>query len=463
MEPFESDGLFWLPNDASNQVAGRISFNPAQGTRLSLIGSFVSPSTFADIEDSPHETIIHGVAGKRYLTLTGCRRSSSRIESPGIRLDEHRADFMFAGHTLIGTDELSFERVSVGLSNLYDWAGMEIVSHQRSMKPGSREFASYSLTLTPMDPIEHAMNGYKISIGNTWKILGSRQNPGFQQDFAFNIDYDTPTAFQEITADVATLQDLLTATTNSVSTPTKIMLRATVGNEGEPRQVIVQVYAQQVAQVAAKTPRPGSALLTFNQIGGLPAVARWFEFSKNRRVILGQMLSAIYNSQLYTENKFFNAVSAAETLHRMEFPNEVIPAEDYKYFRRMLARQVSKRHRSWLSQQLAYSNEPRLRDRLTVLANFGNLSKVMGCGAEDWARAVTEARNRMVHHDKGKGPGASSHDLYWLAESLRIITLLCIARFCDFQSGYLEHVTKSQSVKFIAEKVQQITRSAKVN
>ncbi|MET9558724.1 HEPN domain-containing protein [Streptomyces tauricus] len=307
-----------------------------------------------------------------------------------------------------------------------------------------------------MEKIEHPADGCRISIGGVWKILGSDQKPGFEEDFSIAISYENPVDLESITQDVAVLQDLLTATADAVSVPTDIMLTVTSGDsEIDDDPSFVQVYGQQPAYARVKESKPGDMVLRLRDLGGISSVARWFNFVRGRRVVLGLMLSSKY-SQMYTENKFFNVVSAAETLHRMEFSNELRPADEYKNFRRMLVRNVPKKYRSWLSQQLLYSNEPRLRDRLIELAEYAELSSVLNCDAQSWAKAVTDARNRMVHHDKGKGPGASTVELYWLAESLRLMVLLCLAKFCEFQEGYVNKIREARSVSFLVGRVGEI-------
>ncbi|QQM40931.1 ApeA N-terminal domain 1-containing protein [Streptomyces liliifuscus] len=454
MESFESDGLFWLPNQEEDQVAGRVSFSPITGTRLSLIGGF-SETPFGDMENGPEASIIHGVAGKRFLTLIGSSRASRRFESPGFMREDYRVEYMFAGQALLAPESVVFNRVSVRFNNLYDWIGYSSVSREHVFD-AQNKLVKAGLTLTPMEKIEHPADGCKISIGGVWKILGNQQNPGFEQDFSISIAYEDPVGFESIVGDVTVLQDLLTATTDAVSVPTHITLEIPVGSgEGDSKPSFVQAYGQQPAYTRVKESKPSDMVLKLKEIGDIPSVARWFNFVRGRRVVLGLMLSSKY-SQMYTENKFFNAVSAAETLHRMEFPNELRPADEYKHFRRMLVRHVPKKYRSWLSQQLLHSNEPRLRDRLIELAEYADLPSVLKCDAQHWAKAVTDARNRMVHHDKGKGPGASTVELYWLAESLRLMVLLCLARFCEFQEGYVEKIRNAQSVNFLVKRVGEI-------
>jgi hypothetical protein len=454
VDTFESDGLFWLPEGEDNQVAGRVSFDPAKGTRLALIGGF-SETTFGDFGDGSQISVVHGVAGKRFLTLVDCSRVSRRYESPGFMRDEYRADCMFAGQALLSSNSVKFGQVSARFSNLYDWIGHSSVSRNHEFD-AQHKLTKSSLTLTPFKTIEHAANGYVISVSGVWKILGSEQKPGFEEDFSIGISYDTPVDFSSIKADLTVLQDLLTATTDSVCVPTAITLEIPPeAGESDRRTASVQAYVQQTAYARAADAKPSDMILRLGDIGGIGGVARWFEFVRDRRVVLGLMLSSTY-TKMYTENKFFNAVSATETLHRMEFPNEILPVDEYKYFRRMLVKYVPKQYRSWLSQQLAYSNEPRLRDRLAELAEYAGLPTLINCDARQWAKSVTDARNRMVHHDKGKGPGASTVELYWLAESLKLLLLLCLAKFCEFPDGYSEKIRAVPSVEFVCQRVGEL-------
>lgn len=457
MEPFESDGLFWLPDEEENQVAGRISFDPSKGVLLSLIGSFSDTKFGEDFHSTKNISAIHGVAGKRYLTLISCRRVSGRFESPGFQREDYRAESLFAGMGLLDPDDLRFDQVTVEFSNLFDWISRTAVSREYAFDKASNKLEKATLILETLPTEEISTDGFKVAITSSWKVLGSTQNPGFEQDFAFRITYENEVEYSAIKQDISSLQDLLTALTESTATPTGIGLWVPEPNEDglKGKRIKFSAYGQQSSHSMATSNKPHEALLNFQQAGGLPSLVRWLEFTRDRRIVLALSLSSRYR-QMYVENKFFNAVSAAETLHRMEFANGLHPAQEYKNFRKMLVRYVPKKYRGWLSQQLAYSNEPRLRHRLRELAEFSQLSTIIGCEPEAWAGAITNARNRMVHHDKGKGSGASFAELYWLSESLQLLVLTCLAKFCEFKEGHLEEIKENDSVQFMAVRVQEI-------
>ncbi|WP_329616549.1 hypothetical protein OG244_28900 [Streptomyces brevispora] len=458
MEAFESDGIFWLPGDEGNQVAGRVSFDPVAGTLLHLIGSF-SGDGFR-LDESPTPEIVLGVAGKRYMTLTGCSVKTRKFESPGFATEIYRARFLFAGHWLIDSPDPTFERMSIKFNNLYDWVERNAVSRELVFSNGRRNLVKATLILEPAEVEKCQGDGYEIALTGSWKIHGSEKNPGFEQDYSLRVSYDVPADFETVTGDLRILQDLITATSDAVSIPTDVTLY--IPKEGaedsqESREG-VKLYGQQMPYPRAKEKKAHDMPLSLKGIGGLAAVAGWMGFMRDRRVLTGLLLSPIYG-QMYVDNQFFNRVSAAETLHRMEFSNELRPADEYKNFRKMLVRYVPKNYRGWLSQQIVYSNEPRLRDRLGELAEFADIGSLIGCDARRWARTITEARNRMVHHDKGKGGGGSSAELYWLGESLKIVVLASLAKFSDFAEGAQAHLREAEDVVFMAGKVRQIIES----
>ncbi|MFF7825088.1 HEPN domain-containing protein [Streptomyces rochei] len=453
MEAFESDGLFWLPENPDVEVAGRLHFDPTAGVKLSLIGTLREDDLFSSLNSGTSESAIYGVAGKRYITMMDCDRIGHRIESPGIPREDYTCSFLLAGSSLVKTDGQRFSKAFVRFTHLFDWVDKPAVSREMVIDKETGHLTKAVLTFTPPSEDEHQAADTKVSITSAWTIPGSQKDPGFTQDYAVNLSYDSPADFDRVRGDISVMQDLISATSNTAVLLTRFSVRFTeTDEEGGEVPRLVQVYAQQSAELSTPSAKHREPLLRLDDIGGVSAMCRWLDFNRSRKIVLGQLLASTYR-KMYVENRFFNAVSAAETLHRMEFPNYVSPVNEYKQFKRMLVRHVPKKYRSWLSQQLAFSNEPRLRVRLAELAEFARISQVFGCDAEKWAKAVTDARNRMVHHDKGLGGGASNSELYWLSESLRVVTLLCLARFCEFPDSAWDKVTKHASVQLIRDRM----------
>src|SRR5437764_14396941 len=71
---------------------------------------------------------IHGVAGKRYLTLDKCFNTNTTLETPGIRRQNYYVNRILAGHLFGNDEELTFDRCSVNFDQLPAWVHRSGVS-----------------------------------------------------------------------------------------------------------------------------------------------------------------------------------------------------------------------------------------------------------------------------------------------------------------------------------------------
>ena len=122
MERLDVDGLFWLVDKPDDKVAGRLRFDPAEGVRLSLIG------TFKDFVPSGHNPPVHmnAIAGGRFLTLEGCHFDQLTVEyagggQSGLTRHEYRSDLLFAGLHRDDSEPLQFRNVLLHLRYLEQW------------------------------------------------------------------------------------------------------------------------------------------------------------------------------------------------------------------------------------------------------------------------------------------------------------------------------------------------------
>ena len=200
---------------------------------------------------------------------------------------------------------------------------------------------------------------------------------------------------------------------------------------------------------------------TFDQIGGINTVAKWITISRQYRVVLGFLLTVMYSTRLYEENRYSNVISAAESYHRMRFPNEVKPKSEFRSYRRKLVKAVrigvGPSAANWVGDQLLYSNEPRLRIRLSELANHaGSAFTALIGDIEVWASVVTMARNRLTHHDEHQPFERRRGDLLFLADSLYVLVMLCMFKECEVPDDVLINIQGNRRIQFIHEKLEEI-------
>ena len=121
MKSFEGEGVFWLPSDEETQLAGRIVFDPIKGSTLSLLGAFDSLRGLP-VQNSKMLRI-HGVAGKRYLTLEKCFVTDTVHEVPGIARQTFNVGAIITNHLFNNSEALTFDEVSVTFDQLPQWIG----------------------------------------------------------------------------------------------------------------------------------------------------------------------------------------------------------------------------------------------------------------------------------------------------------------------------------------------------
>jgi hypothetical protein len=308
------------------------------------------------------------------------------------------------------------------------------------------------------------MRDEELRLSSTWQLGGNNLTETYlNQDVYLELKYPTAQPLERVLDDVKHLQDLLTLVTAAPTVPEDITLwREDIAHDvptGERRPQAMTYYAGQLAErVRLDAPQSSEKVLfQFKDIGGLPTIAQWVMAARDYRTVLGSLLSIRYSAGLYVENRFNNVISAAESLHRLRFPNEVMPQEKYDERIAEILSDVRKSRQKWLKYKLKYTNEPRLWDRLDALVKYaGTAFAALYDDPEPWITVVTESRNRLTHHDKDRAIDFQSGDLPFLAESVFVLVMLCMFKECEVTDDTLTAIGKNSSIQFLHTKLAEI-------
>jgi ApeA N-terminal domain 1/Apea-like HEPN len=412
---------------------------------------------------------IVGAAGGKDVTLDGCVIRNTSFSSPGILRQEYYVPMVFTGVQFDADEALDFDKVTVSFDHLPFWINRNNFnfSLDTSSPNDLTTVTKYTVT-SEVPPKESARTdqtevelGYNSSVGgDRFTEMHVTQRP------SLSLAYTERRALLDILADVNGLQDLVTLGMGAPAVLTDVVLRrsdlARQIPDGRTVQIPIQAYWSNIAErVRVAKPSDKDMLFSFGQADGLRTIAKWVQLSRDYRLVLGLLLSEQYAPQMYGENAFANAISAAETLHRMRFENEIEPTAIFKSRKRKMADAVKKalgpKAKDWLHQQLAYSNEPRLRKRLADLANYAgpNLSGLVG-DVDTWAGVVTLVRNRMTHHDPNQRIERQPGDLTFLGNSIYIVTALALLRECDVPDVVYQAVLQSARAAFTRGKLSEV-------
>lgn len=467
MDQFEYDGVFWSSESPDQKLAGRITYKPAEGAMLDLIGSFDEPDIAASV-DGPTRRI-NGIAGAKDLTLDGCVARGARLEGPGMLRQEYYAPVVLAGVHFGPEDTLDFESVTLDFDQLAFWINRSTfgVSIQTSI-PHDFSTATKISIESEVPPAETDNTGeVEVRLSSAWSLSGDRiTEMRLSRTPRITLNYGRRLPLLEIITDINGVQDLITLAMDAPAVPTIIELRrsdiSAQTGPGRDMELPVEAYWANIAEyVRRTTPSSGTMFFSFDQINGLTALARWISVSRQYRLVLGLLLSIRYSQRLYDENRYTNAISAAETFHRMRFDNELRPAAEFKSYKRKIASAVKsalgRKARDWINGQLAYSNEPRLRERLVEVANFAGPSFASFVGdVATWSSVVALVRNRLTHHDLSQRIQRKPGDLSALTDSLYIATMLSLMRECELPDSIFDSFQSSKRMITVREELSEV-------
>lgn len=434
IEGFEHNGLWWLPNEPSNQVSGKLKFESNEGANLELIGSFIKDLTENSELLSP-EIILGFSTNGRNITLHKCIETNRNLNIPGIITSSFISNLVLIGAHFEKPEDISFKSISVNLSYFDEWVdisgfdlqfnsdGSIIVEHKRpdSMAAG-------------------VSNDFRVSIKfAATRPLAARDRVKIEQNAYLHIESPQDKTLDEFISIINDIQRFLSLgilepvyilTMSGKTEAAKISTR-----EGPPHYTSVNVYyTQPGSPFIPKTMFKHNMLFTLNDIRTrLDAhLQSWLNKAELLKPVYDLYFGTLYNPRLYLEHKFLNYVHAIEIYHRRTMTNIDLPEEEHKRRVIEIINKVPDAYKGWLEDRLKYSNEPTLRNRFReivdensdVIGNFIN-SKVI--------QQIVTTRNYLTHYDESlKNRTSRERELYYLINKLRLTLTVCLLKEIDF-------------------------------
>lgn len=456
MKELDVEGLFWPAANPDDRVAGRLRFDVASGAELDLIGSFGGPERILAADEA--EIRILGVAGKRMLTLDGCLQAGSTLEVPGIHRTRYRPSLILSGAHFDEHEALDFSAISVQVRHLEHWVRRSGAVFKMVEDQARRDIKEISVTYTPVEQLTVSSALGELDLGFTWKVRGDHVvESAIDQGCYVRLRPSQSESLDELVKVAMAVQHVVTLAVDVPAPITTISLEHPDVTRTLPsgRTVHEQIELYAELQGGDAPPYAGhrhahEMLFTFDDLGGIPGLARWLEVSQSCEPVIGALLSHQYMPRMYAENRLQNIVFAAETFHRIRFPNRIRPKGEFRQLVSDLVRAVPNEWQRWLREQLQYSNEPRLKQRLLDLAGYAGdtFTNLVG-DVNKWAENLKDVRNRSVHRSAARvDPGGPS--MFYLAESAYFLVALCLLRDCGVSSEALAKIRDHQRYKWLA-------------
>jgi len=201
-----------------------------------------------------------------------------------------------------------------------------------------------------------------------------------------------------------------------------------------------------IAPEARKVRYPHQMLLTFEELGGLPTIARWLEIAPQFQRALNSLMSVKYAEQMFAENRLMNATYGAEAFHRLTQNERYMEPTQFQQLMDAYLESTPDEPHDWLRGKVEFGNDPPLVKRLTKLAAraAGAIRPTIG-KKERWAWTLSQVRNALTHLN-ADSPEFNGGDLVFLTESVYAVVRICMLLDCGVAIDTLTQKADSDTV-----------------
>lgn len=396
MEPLDLDGLFWLEDAPDEQIAGRLTFNAQDGAHLSLIGSFDGLDRFGELGGPVR---IHGVAGKRLLTLENSYQIGKTFEMPGIVRERYQVTWILSGDHFREDQAERFIAVHFRTRHLEYWVNRTGTTIETEPSEEQYQLGRVTVIHEPLDDMAVSIAGATLELAFPSTMRFSVFETRIVQKCSFTVRFDEPVSLQEALTRCTALRDLVTIGLDAPSNITQVSLSHADSvrqrSDGEPIRNAIEVFTRFQGSPLIDGDDgtyPANMLFSFDDIGGLDGVAGWLATDERFRPVISVLLAHWYLPDGHAEDRFLNAVIAAEAMERIRTGRQDFP------FKEAL---------------------------LKIASDAGELADALVGEVDPWADEVRNMRVINVVH-RGLNEDIDYGRMYYLAEAIYILVVISL-------------------------------------
>jgi hypothetical protein len=433
MKAFKQTGIWWLPNAENQSIAGTLSFSYQDGIILDLIGAF---DTVPDPRIG-HPIILGLLESVKEVTLYDARLSNFHMSFPGFNSQEFKITVAYIGAHFEQGEMLAFRKFAVGYNYLPQWLNLSGFTHNRHSDENNK-FARHEVSFSFPSEFRSTLDGAALIITHDFSVSPGSQEVLLHQRSFVKFELQESLGLQEILNKfVGSIQNLLSLATMHPHHIDDISIY--IIND-EDKEAKVQVFFEQIYY---ETDEP--KLLTKNDMLFAlddikddfdDIISKWVVISKELRITCNLFFGSQYRPSGYSESRFLNLAQAIEIYHRRRGNNKVWPTSLFKRRKASILRNTPKPYKTWLSKQLMYGNEPRLKQRVTELLDIADdVIAPLVVDKAAFAQKVADTRNYFTHYSSNlRVKAAQGIELYWITEALSLLIQRLLLRELAFSS-----------------------------
>lgn len=439
------DGIWWLPQKPDEKIGGSLTFSYKDGGILSLFGGLGGIRAF---QPKFETNLLHGLTDRGFVTLRSISTKNFKTRIPGIDRQTLGIESIFIGVHLDEND-LLFNEVSLSAEYLPEFCNQSGLTESVHLGK-KKKWLGLSANVSTQKPIDlGSFDGGNASVKFTWRKTGENLRSvtleeGCHIKFLFDVSMKIDDILMKY---VQPTQNLLTLATDKPNAIINFVLKSKkfVGHKNIPLDIIC--YQRTIVESSRKE---GETLLQRDMIFGLKDLKRnqfdkWLKLSEKFSPTVSILFSQKYSRGLYLEYLLINLVSALEAFHRRKFKNIVLSKQDWKLKKKRILENIKlKSDKDFMNQVLQYSNEKRLKQRITEVINSTGLNEYFILNEKKWNEDVRSYRNILTHYDPDNPKEVDDYELlFWLIQSLSWVLNAALMREFGF--------TKDEIKKFFCK------------
>ena len=404
-------GVFWFPNDESNEFPGMVGYDDDGAIILTTHERLENPQDSDLDSDLRGARVICGRVGSQYIKLVRCQEVDQRVTLLSrvghFRESTWSCRFGFRGDYYDGERPERIKSAQLCVHLLGEWV-------PALTRFEFKDEGETSLIAWPTDGLEHTARwslgdlALRQNIGVDW---GSSRRNGdsiaVATDTTLRLAFDSPQPFASVLDAATSLQVLLTVFKGAAAGVDSV----SVIQAGDPDATVSVHYVPNLRHVG-RTVRY-SELLTFDEFGGIDGIALWFDILREQTVLQQALVIDRFHQPAFTTDRTGHLLAACEVYMRRKWNKSS--------------------ERIWnFGQQVL---EP-------MVEQVGEAFKQWVGDAQTWTGRVAHIRNYWgVAHFQGYGlEPEDEYGIYPINQELYTLLILCVLGDCGLSDQLLAKV-----------------------
>jgi hypothetical protein len=461
LEPFEHRGLWWLPEQSEERVAGVLTFSQ-EGTRLELIGLLPRQQPKPDERGVVELPLGGAVSRQRILglsvdgkafTLEDCQAVEFKLSAAGVPTEAFVPVLILRGAHYEAEEEVVFDEFAVAYTQLDAWvstSGFDRVPAREGEERG------IDISFREPHPITVELPDATVEIGFGWSLKdASPHGPevSVRQRSSFLVRFKHAMSVEAALDYVYQLRNFVGLGVGQPLAPTRISgfvlppddIAADPLTDLKPGKLRIDLFYRLAHVPAQKERHPAQMLFTLPEAHGRlqELLANWFEKQELLRPVFDLYFAAAYNPHAYLEQRFLTLMQAIETYHRRTSSATDLPPDEHARRVDEILAATPEEYHDWLQAKLRYSNELWLQRRLDeVVGRCPTVTNEL-IPRRSFAHRVRVARNYLTHYDVAlEAEAARGLDLYPLTVQLQALIEMCLLLELGFDCNEIDRFFK---------------------